>query len=172
MAQRAWSGSWPVISTVVDLKVAGDDAGAAARADLQALLDDLRMLGTEAAVVSGTPVGLLVALDVCARPGNDPEEVRRTILGVLRPGTDERPGVFHPSRLQLGAAVYLSTVVAAVAALPAVDAVEVQEARRLSDSPGTVRDVITFGPDEVAVLDDDPARPERGRLDVNVRGGG
>jgi hypothetical protein len=172
MAQRGWSGSWPLISTVVDLKVAGDQASAAARAELQDLLDDLRMLGTEAAVVSGAPVGLLVALDVCGRPGSDPEQVRRAILGLLRPGSEGRPGVFHPSRLRLGAAVYLSSVLAAVAALPSVDAVEVQEARRLSDPPGTVRDVITFAADEVAVLDDDPARPERGRLAVNVEGTG
>jgi hypothetical protein len=33
-----------------------------------------------------------------------------------------------------------------------------------------VHEVITFGPDEVAVLDDDPARPARGRLDVRVHG--
>src|SRR5262249_43511059 len=52
MAQRAWSGSWPVIATVVDLKVAGDEADKA-RAELQARLDDMRMLGTEVAVVSG-----------------------------------------------------------------------------------------------------------------------
>ena len=166
MAQRAWSGSWPVIATVVDLAV----PAAGAEAELQALLDDLRMLGTEVAVVTGVPVGLFVALDVCARPGSDAELVRREILSVLRPGTDERPGLFHPSRLTLGAAVYLSTVLAAVAALPRVDAVAVREARRLSDPPGTVADVIAFGPDEVGVLDDDPARPDRGRLDVLVRG--
>jgi predicted phage baseplate assembly protein len=170
IAQRAWAGSWPVIATVVDPKVDGSAADDA-RAGLQALLDDLRMLGTEVAVVSGTPVGLLIALEACARPGADPEQVRAQILQLLRPGTDDRPGVFHPSRLQLGAAVYLSTVIAAVAGLPSVDAVEVIEARRRSDPPHTVRDVITFAADEVAVLDDDPARPERGRLDVTVKGG-
>jgi hypothetical protein len=170
MAQRAWSGSWPLIATVVDLKVAGDEADKA-RAGLQAHLDDMRMLGTEAAVVSGTPVGLLIALEVCLRPGFDPESMRTEILRLLRPGTDERPGVFHPSHLQLGSAVYLSVVIAAVAALTGVDAVEVLEARRLSDPPGTVRTVIAVAPDEVAVLDDDPAQPERGRLDVRVKGG-
>jgi hypothetical protein len=169
-ARRAWSGSWPVVATVVDLKVDGA-AAAEARLELQALLDDLRMLGTEAVVLTGTPVGLLIALEVCARPGSDPEQVRLEILQLLRPGTDDRPGLFHPSRLQLGAAVYLSAVVAAVAALSSVDAAEVVESRRLSDPPLTVRDVITFAPDEVAVLDDNPARPERGRLDVTVRGG-
>ncbi len=170
VARRAWSGSWPVIDTVVDLRVAGD-AAAEARGGVQALLDDLRMLGTEAAVLDATPIGLLIALVVCARPGSEAEQVRTDILRVLRPGTDSRPGFFHPSRLQLGGTVYLSGVVAAVAALPAVDAVEITEARRLGEPPSTVHDVLTFGPFEVAVLDDDVARPERGRLDVTVRGG-
>jgi hypothetical protein len=170
MAQRSWSGSWPVIATVVDLVFGGPESEDDARAELQAQLDDLRMLGTEVAVVSGTPVGLYLALEVCARLGADPGELRSEILGVLRPGPDDRPGLFHPSRLQLGTAVYLSTVVAAVAALARVDAVAVHEARRLSEPPLTVHQVISFGRDEVAVLDDDPARPARGRLDVRVLG--
>ena len=171
MARRGWSGSWPVIATVVDLRVQEPAAAAAARGGLAALLDDVRMLGTEAAVIEGTAVGLLVALEVCARPGADPESVRRDALALLRPGSAERPGLFHPSRLALGAAVYPSAVQAAVAGLPAVDAVEVTEARRLSEPPGTVHTVLAFAPDEVPVLDDDPARPERGRLVVLVRGG-
>jgi hypothetical protein len=72
----------------------------------------------------------------------------------------------------LGASVYLSSVLAAVAGLPGVDAVEATQARRLSDPVGTVLDVIDVASDEVAVLDDDPAEPERGRLDVVVKGHG
>ena len=170
MARREWSGSWPVVATVVDLELEGAAADEKS-AELQALLDDLRMLGTEVAVVPGTPIGLFVALDVCADRSVQPERLRRDVLDLLRPGSDERPGVFHASRLQLGAAQYLSTVVAAVAGLPGVDAVQVREARRLSDPAGTVSEVIAFASDEVGVLDDDPARPERGRLDVTVRGG-
>jgi hypothetical protein len=34
-----------------------------------------------------------------------------------------------------------------------------------------VRTVIAVAADEVVVLDDDPARPERGRIDIVVRGG-
>jgi predicted phage baseplate assembly protein len=172
MARRGWSGSWPLVTTVVDLRAREEAAAASARAGLAALLDDVRMLGTEAAVVEGTAVGLLIAMEICARPGADPESVRREVLALLRPGSDERPGLFHPSRLALGGAVYLSAVQAAAAAPAGVDAVEVTEARRLSEPPGTVNAVIALAPDEVAVLDDDPARPERGRLDVRVRGGG
>jgi len=169
-AARSWSGSWPVMTTVVDL--VDPDAGVPeAEAELQALLDDVRMLGIEAAVRAGTPIGLFVALEVCVGPGSDPEEVRLLVLQRLRPGSDESPGLFHPSRLELGGAVYLSAVVAAAAAVPGVDAVEVREARRLSEAPGTLHQVIALAADEVAALDDDPARPERGRLDVRVRGG-
>jgi hypothetical protein len=170
-ARRTWTGSWPLITTAVDLDTADEDAARGVRAHVQERLDALRMLGTEAAVVPGMPVGLLIALEICATPGTDPEQLRLAVLRRLCPGTDARPGFFHPSNLELGAAVYLSAVIAAVAAVPGVDAVEPQEARRLGDPSGTIRDVITVGPAEVAVLDDDPAQPGRGRLDIVVRGG-
>jgi hypothetical protein len=97
--------------------------------------------------------------------------VRVAVLRALRPGSDARPGLFHPSRLELGVPVYVSAAIAAAAAVPGVDAVEPLEARRLGDPPGTVRTVLTAASDEVLVLDDDPARPERGRIEVLVRGG-
>ena len=84
-----------------------------------------------------------------------------------------RPGLFHHSRMLLGASVYLSVGARRRGRrCPGVDAVEPTEARRLSEPAGTVHDVIVVAPDEVAVLDDDPARPERGRLDITVKGDG
>ena len=112
----------------------------------------------------------MIALEVCPSPGFDPAALQVQILQLLRPGTDASPGLFHHSRMLLGASVYLSSVLAAVAELPGVDAVEPTDARRLSEPPGTVHDVIAVAPDEIAVLDDDPSRPERGRLDVTVKG--
>jgi len=170
-SRRSWHGSWPLVTTAVDVDLPDDAAAAGVYARVQSTLDGLRMLGTEAAVVPGTPVGLLLSLELCVTPGVDPERVRLAALALLRPGTDEHPGLFHPSRLELGADVYISTAIAAVAGLPGVDAVEALEARRLSDPPGTISYVITVAPDEVAVLDDDPAQPRRGRLDILVKGG-
>ncbi len=172
IARRTWSGSWPLMTTVVDLDVDADDVAQEAVARIGATLDGLRMLGVESAVIQGTPVGLLIALEVCALPGFDPERLRVAILQLLRPGSDESPGLFNHSRLLLGASVYLSSVLAAVAGLPGVDAVEATQARRFSDPAGTVHEVIAVAADEVAVLDDDPGFPERGRLDVVVRGQG
>lgn len=170
VAARGWSGSWQLVRVVAEGSPAPDGTETLPP-EVQVRLDDMRMLGTEAAAVPGTPVGLFIALDVCAAPGHDPEEVRRRVLARLCPGTAAHPGVFHPSRLELGAAVYVSAVIAA-STVPGVDAVEVREARRLDDPPGTVHHVLRVGPTEVPVLDDDPSRPGRGRLDVRVRGGG
>ena len=172
IARRTWSGSWPLMTTVVDLDAESDDVVAEALSRLTTTLDGLRMLGVESAVAPGTPVGLVISLEVCASPGFDPEQLRIAILQLLRPGSDASPGLFHHSRMLLGASVYLSSVLAAVAGLPGVDAVEATQARRLSDPVGTVLDVIDVASDEVAVLDDDPAQPERGRLDVIVKGHG
>ncbi len=169
MARRTWSGAWPLVETVVDLTVTGS-AGDEARAALQARLDALRMIGTEVAVLDGTPIGLYIALEICASPGSVGPRIRADVLQALRPGSDERPGLFHPTRLVLGTAVYISTVVAAAAAIAGVDAVEVLEARRLDEPAGTQHEVLVIAPDEVAILDDDPAQPQRGRLDVLVRG--
>ena len=172
VARRQWSGSWPLMTTVVDLDVDADDVAREALDRIAATLDGLRMLGVEPAVVEGTPVGLVLSLEVCASPGFDPELLRIRVLQLLRPGGDASPGLFHHSRMLLGASVYLSSVLAAVAALPGVDAVEATQARRLSEPAGTVHEVITVAPDEVAVLDDDAAQPDRGRLDVVVKGNG
>jgi hypothetical protein len=170
IARRTWTGSWPLVTTVVDLDADGDDVAQEALTRLGATLDGLRMLGVESAAVEGTPVGLAIALEVCPSPGFDPATVQVQILQLLRPGTDASPGLFHHSRMLLGASVYLSAVLAAVAELPGVDAVEPTDARRLSEPEETVHDVIAVAPDEIAVLDDDPSRPERGRLDVTVKG--
>jgi hypothetical protein len=170
IARRTWTGSWPLVTTVVDLDADADDVAQEALTHLATTLDGLRMLGVESAAVEGTPVGLVVALEVCPKPGFDPAALEVQILQLLRPGTHASPGLFHHSRMLLGASIYLSSVLAAVAELPGVDAVEPTDARRLSEPKGTVHDVILVAPSEVAVLDDDPSQPERGRLDITVKG--
>lgn len=167
-ATRTWTGAWPLIQTVVDL------TGSDAQADLAAAaahLDGLRMLGQEVTVVSGTGVGLAIGLEVCVAPGIDTEDVRREILARLRPGTDDAPGLFHPANLRLGGTIHTSSIVTAAAAVQGVDAVDVTMARRLVEPEDTVHEVLTFEAREVPVLDDDAARPERGRLELTMRGG-
>jgi hypothetical protein len=166
-ASRSWSGSWPV--GVVAVESMTDVADPALDAAVGTTLDAVRMAGIEVLAVPATAVGLLVALTVCLTPGTDVAASRLQILSVLRPGRPD--AVFNPGAHPLGSAVYLSTVLAAVAAVPGVDAVQITEARRLSEPAGTLHSVITMGPAEMAVCDDDRSAPDRGRIELMIEGG-
>lgn len=166
-AQRSWSGSWPVGLVAVEPEVEGDDA--AVTETVGRALDAVRMAGTETVALPATPVGLLVGLLVCLTPSADTAATRQRILARLRPGRSD--AVFDPAALSLGVAVHTSAVVAAVAAVAGVDAVRVTEARRLSDPPGTLESVLVVGPSELPVCDDDPAAPDRGRIELTLEGG-
>lgn len=166
-ARRTWSGSWPVglVAVETDTDLADD----ALQDAVTAVMDGVRMAGTEVVARPATPIGLLVALTVCLTPATDAAQARLRILAALRPG---RPGaVFAPTAHSLGTSVFLSTVVAAVAAVPGVDAVRVTEARRLSEPVGTDHEVIEIGPAEIAVCDDDRSAPDRGRIELTIEGG-
>jgi hypothetical protein len=176
-ARRSWSGSWPVGLVTYEPVSDGEEgepgpaAAARLQAQVQSTLDAVRMAGTEVVTVTATPVGIVIALTVCLLPGSDPDAARAAILASLRPGTPDAPGLFAPGSFPMGTDVYLSVVVATVAALPHVDAVAVTEARRLSDPPGTLDAVLVMGPTEVALCDDDPSVPDRGRILLTVEGG-
>ena len=166
-ARRTWSGSWPVGLVAIETDTDLADQGLADA--VAAVLDGVRMAGTEVVAQPATPIGLLLGLTVCLTAATDTAQTRLRILAALRPG---RPGaVFAPAAHSLGTSVYVSTVVAAVAAVPGVDAVRVTEARRLSEPAGTVHEVIEVGPAEIAVCDDDASAPDRGRIELTLEGG-
>jgi hypothetical protein len=166
-ASRNWCGSWPVGAVAVETTTDREDPEVEAAVGL--VMDAVRMAGTEVVTLPATPVGLLIALTVCLTPSTESATARLRILAALRPGT---PGaVFSAQSRTLGSAVHLSAVVAAVAAVPGVDAVRVTEARRLSDPPGQNAAVLLMSPVEVAVCDDDASAPERGRIELTIEGG-
>ncbi len=166
-ARRSWSGSWPVGLVSCESSSGTDDPDQDAA--LQSVLDAVRMAGTEVVTQPATPIGIFLALTVCLTPGTDSALARVTILGGLRPG--RATAVFAPATHPLGTSLYLSTVVAAVAAVPGVDAVRVTEARRLSEPAGMRHEVLTMSPTEIAVCDDDRAAPDRGRIELSIEGG-
>ena len=111
-ARRSWSGSWPVGLVAVEALTDFDDPSIDAA--VTDVMDAVRMAGTEVVALPATPVGLLIAMTVCLAPSTDPALARLQILAALRPG---HPGaVFSPAAHPLGTSVYVSTIVAAVAA--------------------------------------------------------
>jgi hypothetical protein len=93
------------------------------------------------------------------------------VLAELRPGSDARPGWFHPDRLSFGDAVRLGGLLAFVQGIPGVRAVKARRFAPLGDTSGpAVRDVITLGRSAVARMDADPDFPEHGTLEVLALG--
>ena len=134
-------------------------------------IDSLRMAGREHFVVPPDYVALDVQLAVCAEPGTQRHLVRDRVLAALRPGTDDRPGYFHPNRLSFGKDEELSDLIANVQGLAGVRSVKALCFRRLDDaSDSLIYDIIAMSPTEVARLDGNDNRPENGVLKVFMVG--
>lgn len=163
---RATGGLFNTVTVLVDPQGDGD-LDETLRENVDARLDQLRMMGREHVVLPAHYVPLDVRLEVCASRGVDPSVVRARVVAELRPGSDARPGWFHPDRLSFGDAVHLGDLIAFVQGIAGVRAVKVIRFAPHGDLRGPeVRDVISLGRTAVARLDADPDYPEHGTLDV------
>ena len=167
---RAAGGLFNTVLVLVDPE-GGEDLDEELRTRVHDHLETLRMTGREHVVLPAEYVPLHVELVLCAEPGFAPHLVRDRVLAELRPGSDERPGWFHPDRLSFGDVVRLGDLLAFVQGIPGVRSVEATILRPLGETSGEdVRHVIVLGRTKVARLDADPDYPENGILEVRVVG--
>lgn len=167
---RATGGQFNTVTVLVD-PAGGEELDDGLRTRISEYLDTVRMTGREHLVLAAEYVPLEVVLDVCAQTGYVANLVRDRVLAELRPGSDLRPGWFHPDRLSFGDAVRLGDLLAFVQGIPGVRTVKAEVFRPLGDTSGPpVRSIVTLGRTKVARLDADPDFPEHGTLDVRVVG--
>lgn len=179
-----WTGSWLTIFIAIHphdpadlVRLAG--GGTALRAEvadrLRARLARFRIAGYDMAVRAAVYVPLVLAARLCVAAGHFRGEVLRAASDSLsnrrRPGG--ATGLFHPSRLGFGGDVYLSQVHAALLAVPGVESAEVTRMHRAHGLPNGELEAgfLPIGPGEVARLDNDPAQPEFGVLELSAVGG-
>ena len=172
-AQLRTTGSGTEVHVAVDTPGGPPDAGLLAR--VERYLERYRRIGHDVRAVPAREVPIDLAVTVCARPEYFAGHVATAVREVLGSGrlADGRPALFHPDSLTFGDDVRLSRIVAAVADVAGVAGVEVICMARLFGPIDDALDagVLRLGPLEVAVLDDDPGRPDRGRLGITVEGG-
>ena len=180
-ATRRWTGSWHTVFVTTDRR-RGAVIDTDFEADIRRFVEPFRLAGHDLEVDAPRFVPLDIALTVCALPGHVRADVERALLeafGVtdLRGG---RQGFFHPDAFTFGQPVYLSRIVARAMSVPGVDWVNVDDAdggpnrfRRWGQPPRGEIAVgrIDMGRLEIARLDNDPNRPENGRLEFHLRGG-
>ncbi|MCA2218022.1 putative baseplate assembly protein [Jidongwangia harbinensis] len=160
-----WNGSWYEAQVALDPLGATTVHAGVLTATTRAL-HPYRRIGHDLTVRIADYVPIDLALTACLLP--------RAVRGQVRTGLRAAIGaLFAPDRLTFGTDVTLSGIVAAAAAVPGVDSVEVTVLQRLheGDAGQRLAGVLPIGPLEIARLDDDPARPGNGRLALDLRGG-
>jgi predicted phage baseplate assembly protein len=173
-ADLVWTGSWYEARVALD-PLGAEVAPAWLLDDVRAALHAVRRIGHDITVRSAQLVPLHLIICVQASPDAIAGHVRAGVAAALGDGVtaDGRRGLFHPDALTFGTPVRVSRIVAAAAAVPGVLSVTVRELTRLFGGPSDAltTGVLPMAPDEVAQLDDDPTRPERGVLEIDLRGG-
>jgi predicted phage baseplate assembly protein len=146
-------------------------------AALRSFLDRRRDANVPLRILDFTPVHIDVALTVDVDERFPRQATLARVQAALRPGLnpDGTAGYFAFERLRFGESIHLSAVYAAVHAVPGVRDAIVTRLRRMdldAGDPTKVRDDILVQPTEIAVIQDDPTDPARGRLAVVLGGGG
>ncbi|MEU1405965.1 putative baseplate assembly protein [Streptomyces sp. NPDC005728] len=168
-----WTGSVQEAHVAIDAYGSGSPSQELLASAAEAL-EAYRRIGHDLVVGPARPVPLDIALTVCARPGHQHGQIQADLYRVLGNGRLSGGGLgfFHPDALTFGEPVRLSRLVAAAAAVPGVESVEVTRLRRLFEQDRGEREdgVLRLGPLEIATCDNDPDRPEQGRLAISLGG--
>jgi hypothetical protein len=173
-AARRWTGSWYTVFVTVD-RLGGGEIDAPFEHRLRAFLDGYRLAGDDLEIAPPKFVSLDVQLTGCVAPGYVRGDVAKALGEVFsnRRLRDGSVGFFHPDNFSFGQPVYLSRVIAAAMRVPGVEWIEATRFHRFREAPRTeIADgKIAFAPLEIARLDNDPNRPENGRIAFDLRGG-
>ena len=168
-ARLRWTGSWYEARVAIDPR-GTDRPDPALLREVEAMLYPYRRIGHDLAVVAASYVPLDIALHVCVAPHAITGAVRAELLRVFgsAPG-----GMFHPDRLDFGAPVTVSQLVAAAQAVDGVCSARVTRLQRLfEEGAGEIDEgLLPIADIEIAQLDNDPNFPERGILTITTGGG-
>jgi hypothetical protein len=123
-----------------------------------------------------------MAFSVCVEPGYLRSDVKQALLRRLsnQDLPDGSRGFFHPDNFTFAQPVYLSEVIVAAMGVPGVRWVSVDpEAdpparfQRWGEAPRAeiANGYIDIGRLEIAQLDNDPNKPENGKIEFHMEGG-
>ncbi|MFE7559776.1 putative baseplate assembly protein [Kitasatospora sp. NPDC057500] len=173
-AELRWTGSGQEVHVAVE----PHGRATADTALLEAVghgLEAYRRIGHDLVVRPALLVPLDLELRICALPGHQRGHVLAELRRVLgnRALPDGRLGFFHPDALGFGDPVRVSRLVAAAAAVPGVLSAQVTRLRRQfgRDDGEPAAGLLRIGALEIAGCDNDPDRPENGRLTIVIGGG-
>ena len=174
-ASLAWNGSWHVADVAVD-PLGRDDLPAGLARNIRARLERYRRIGHDVEVNAARYVPLRVELIVCVLPDFLVAHIEAELHDRFgaRARRDGTPGFFHPDRLELGAPVFVSALLAEAQSIVGVAHVEVATLARANIAqPGGVPadGVLHLAAREIAQVDNDPDHPDHGSIAFTLGGG-
>jgi hypothetical protein len=169
-----WTGSWYEADVAVD-PLGSESVAEALMDEIKASLERYRRLGHDLHVETAEYVPLLLSLEVCTLPGYQPAHIKSALLDAFSNHifSGNKKGFFHPDNLTFGEGIHLSKIIATAQAVTGVECVRVKKFQRLFESANfeIANGVLPLSPTEIALLDNDPNFPERGRLEIHMSGG-
>jgi hypothetical protein len=144
---------------------------------LRSFLDTRRDSNVPLRIIDFTPVYIDMAVTVDIDDRFPQQATLASVQAALNPGLnpDGSAGYFAFERVGFGQNIHLSAVYAAVQAVPGIYDARITTLRRMdldAADPSIVRDDIFIRPTEIAVIQNDPADPSKGRLTVTRGTGG
>lgn len=163
----AWTGSWSTDFVAAD-PLGGVEYTAAERAELEHVVDCVRLGTRDARVVDPDYLDIDLAVEVCVAATAYPGEVVPRVIKALT-----APGFFNPDNFTFGQPLRRSALEAAVHAVPGIKGVEEirVRVRRRRDWIVFKQPELTVAPRQIIRLENDPLFPSRGSLHVTGHGG-
>jgi hypothetical protein len=169
-----FTGSWYTLFDTVDRKD-GLEVDDAYRDDTRAYLERYRVVGNDLEVNAPRFVPVDVAMVVCVKPAFFRSDVERELLDLFSSGLrrDASLGFFHPDKFTFGQSLYLSRIYAAAQAVQGVDSVTITRFLRQGSpsSSALSSGELTMARLEIVRMENSRDFPERGRLELQMRGG-
>ena len=173
-ATRRWTGSWHTMFVTID-RLGGGAIDDDYRGELEAYFDQFRLAGYDIEIDAPRLVPLDLLFSVCVDPGYVRTDVKSALLELFSARTlaGGRRALFHPDNFTFGQPVRLSPLIAAAMAIDGVRRVRAATFQRFGvlEQDELANGEIPMGRLEIAQLENDPNRPEAGRVDFALEGG-
>lgn len=174
VATIRWTGSYNSIFIAVDRK-GGRPVGELFEDELRDFLEKYRLTGHDIEITSPRFVPLDIKVTVFLKSGylqSSVKETLQTVFSASVTSTGKR-GFFHPDNFTFGQPVYLSHLVEVGMKVVGVSRVDVLRFERWGQHSYVDLEnaVITIKRLEIVRLDNDPDKPENGRIEFDLRGG-